>query len=38
MFDLQGFVVALFGGIQELLVNGILGFLTDLLGSVFPTA
>ncbi len=38
MFDLQSFFTALVGGVQELLLNGILAFLTDLLGSIFPQA
>jgi len=37
-FDLQGLFVALMAGIQESLLNGILGFFTDLFGSIFPQA
>ena len=36
MFGLEGFLGTLLAALQEVFVSGILGFITDLIGQIFP--
>ncbi len=36
MFNFDGILASVFAGLQDVLVNGILGFITSLLSGVLP--